>query len=176
MFVFTITRRDATLMLEPTDAALRGVAHLIPYWVVGPGLHAPDLDRNDSLNAPPRQPSAAGVSWKICAGRCIRVLPGVDCRGGIRKGKLGLSPAGGYDRDIWPRLTARRPAASDRSVVLRDRTTRRAAGAPPRKANPTRDRYQGRFRLHVCLLRDRRGHSLRLRVTGSQHRDSPQGI
>ena len=60
--VFVVAGRQVPPPLEPADAPFHGVAHRVPFRIVGLGVRAPGSVRNDGLNTPPRPPGAEGVA------------------------------------------------------------------------------------------------------------------
>lgn len=62
MRIFVIAGSHALPAFEPTDTPFRGVARLVSFRVMELGVRAPGPDRNDSLDALPCPPRAAGVA------------------------------------------------------------------------------------------------------------------
>ena len=98
----------------------------------------------------------------------------------VRQGERGLSP-------FCPRVRPGRLAVPDGLPAGRSGSVRGAAGqhgrararergrcAPNKGLDPVLGRSRGSFSTQIHILADRRGRSLRLRVTGGQRHDSTQ--
>ena len=152
MGVFVIAGGHAPPPLEPAEAPFHGIARLIPFRVVGPGVRAPLPGRNDGFDALLFPPRAEGIA--VIARSAIRQgssesvqaspRPGPGCcRGAGRPSRAGAGrgdpPACGHV-DLGAEAA---PAAAEGGIrpLVFGRARRAHVSAIPRAASTKRRQF-----------------------------------